>query len=623
MLFLYDVKLQIAAIVVTIYILLNYSLAKRAKSYQHRVFMIALIDAIVYLVFDIVTVYTVNHLEQVPHVLNRICHNIYLTSMTFFLVLVFVYSYIMVKGDAKVIVKSALNWMIPWLLMVIAIWIVPLDYIKGEHSNYSMGPAAYITYISVLFYFFLACNLLVRNRKSIDVPKKRLLFIAYGTQFIVLIIQAAIPDSLITSIAIIMILMAFYMTVESPDVHMIELLKAEKQSADKANRAKSDFLARMSHEIRTPINGIMGLAELIKRETNEKHSLKYAMDIEESTESLLGIINEILDSSKIESGKMQICPTEYKLQNVFNDLHTIIAVKAAEKGIKLVFDIAEDLPDYLEGDDLRIKQVLLNLLTNGVKYTPKGEVKLTVCIKEKKEQSVILHFQVSDTGIGIKEENIPKLFASFERIEESQTRYVQGTGLGMSITTQLLKLMGSELKVQSVYGQGSEFSFELQQNIVLNPVLEEKEEWDTAELKENPIRYQAPNAKVLIVDDNEINLKVFRGLLKQTKIQVFTAISAAEGLIMLKDQDFDMIFLDHMMPEMDGIEMFHKMKQESGSKYDKTPIIMLSANAIVGAKEKYLEIGFSDFLSKPVLPEKLDKLILKYLPEELISYLNS
>ena len=398
-------------------------------------------------------------------------------------------------------------------------------------------------------------------------------------------------------------------------------IEKEKQEAVLSNQAKGKFLANMSHEIRTPINAILGMDSMILRECEDETIKEYAMNIQNAGQTLLYLINDILDFSKIESGKMEIIPVEYEFSSMVHDVVTMIMIKAKDKGLNMDVSVNQNLPFKVVGDEIRIRQILVNLLTNAVKYTKEGGLSLTVD-GTVDEEEVKLYFEVADTGIGIKEEDISKLFERFERIEEKRNRNIEGTGLGMSITVQLLKLMGSELKVESVYGKGSKFSFELTQKIInKEPIgnLEERIKNMSAGYSYNA-SFVAPDARLLVVDDNMINRKVFISLLKETKVKIDEAESGMECLEKVRDNHYDIIFLDHMMPEMDGIETLHNMKKMEKYPCANTPVIALTANAISGAKEMYLKEGFDDFLSKPVQADRLEGIIHTLLPQEMVSY---
>lgn len=395
-----------------------------------------------------------------------------------------------------------------------------------------------------------------------------------------------------------------------------ELEKA-KEEAEKANQAKSDFVAKVSHEIRTPINAIVGMNEMILREIEDEDIREYANDVRDSSMLLLRIVDELLDSSKIESGKMEIVPVPYDMGSLLNDLYNMISVKTKEKGLDLIFDVAPDIPREYCGDDKRIRQILLNILSNAVKYTNQGCVTLKVRC-HRGESDAVFHYSVKDTGIGIRQEDIGKIYDAFQRFDLSKNRDVEGTGLGMNIAQQLLNLMGSELRIESEYGRGSEFSFDLVQKIVNREPLGDFRQRIVQADQRKICRgdYIAPEAKILVVDDNEMNLKVFKNLLKHTQSHVYEATSGKECIKMVKQQSFDLIFLDYWMPGMDGIETFHVIKRQQLC--EGVPVIMLTANAIRGDKEKYIDEGFDDFLSKPIMPAELDRIMLQYLPEKYI-----
>ena len=399
-------------------------------------------------------------------------------------------------------------------------------------------------------------------------------------------------------------------------------METELAIANEANQAKTRFLSNMSHEIRTPINAILGFDEMILRESREKDTISYAKNIQNSGKTLLSLINEILDFSKIEAGKMEIIPVEYEISSMIVDVINMIKFRAEAKKLQFGVDVDEDIPHMLVGDEIRIKQCLINLLTNSVKYTEKGNISLEIKYKKVDNKNIELSFKVSDTGMGIKEEDLEKLFAQFERLEEEKNRTIEGTGLGMNIVKQLLTMMGTYLEVESQYGVGSVFSFKLIQPVVsweaMGSITEAYEETleNTSSYREF---FHAPDAKILVVDDTHTNLLVIQGLLKQTKIQIDLASSGKEALEKASKKKYDIIFLDHRMPHMDGIETKHALDELEDNPNRKTPVISLTANAIAGSREMYIAEGFTDYLTKPVDSVKLENMILKYLPKELVS----
>ena len=398
-------------------------------------------------------------------------------------------------------------------------------------------------------------------------------------------------------------------------------LKAEKEIAWQASRTKSDFLSNMSHEIRTPINAVLGMNEMILRESHEEQILEYAENIRNAGNSLLGLVNDILDFSKIEAGKMEIIPVEYELSSLLNDLVNMIKPRAEKKNLKLIVNADKNLPTMLYGDEIRIKQVVTNILTNAVKYTEHGSVTLTVNFTKIGDNLIKIYFSVKDTGIGIKQEDIKKLYSAFERIEEKRNRTIEGTGLGMNITKKLLNMMGTNLQVESIYGEGSNFWFEIDQKVINAAPIGDFEEAFRNSLKQHKAyheKFTAPDAHILVVDDTAMNLTVVKGLLKQTKIKIDTADSGFECLKLVKQNKYDIIFLDHRMPEMDGIETLRKMQNMKDNLNETTPVISLTANAISGAREEYIRAGFRDYLTKPIDSAKLEELIMQYLPAEKI-----
>nr|WP_051527160.1 ATP-binding protein [[Eubacterium] cellulosolvens] len=402
-----------------------------------------------------------------------------------------------------------------------------------------------------------------------------------------------------------------------------EEVKEAKEVADAANQAKSHFLANMSHEIRTPINAVLGMDEMILRESEDEDILLYAGNIQTAGTTLLGLINDILDFSKIEAGKMEILPVEYDLSSVINDLVSMIQTRVDDKGLFLRLDIDETMPRLLYGDEVRIRQVITNILTNAVKYTEKGSITFHFGYDRIAEdpEDVLLNVSIQDTGIGIKAEDVDKLFSEFERIEEKRNRNIEGTGLGMNITKRLLEMMGSHLEVESIYGEGSTFSFRILQKVVRWEAIGDYAAAYRASIagrKKYREKFTAPDAYVLVVDDTPMNLAVFKSLLKRTGVQIDTAGGGKECLAFTEERKYDMIFLDHMMPEKDGIQTLQELKGRSGNPNLHTTAVCLTANAISGAREQYLEAGFDDYLSKPIDAGKLEEMMIRYLPEEKV-----
>ena len=387
----------------------------------------------------------------------------------------------------------------------------------------------------------------------------------------------------------------------------------------RANEAKSQFLANMSHEIRTPINGILGMDSMLLKECKDEVLREYAKNIRSAGQSLLSIINDILDISKIESGKLEILPIKYELFSILNDCYNLTKAKLQEKPLEFEIRVNENLPSWLYGDEVRIRQIINNFLSNAVKYTKQGKVTFCLDYEQKSDEQIQLVISVADTGIGIREEDLGKLFTSFTRIEEKRNRNIEGTGLGLSLTKNLVDLMGGEVIVESTYGRGSCFTARIPQKIVdATPMGDFSRRYQQylSSSDDDTLSFSAPEAKILVVDDVEMNLKVVKGLLKETQIQIDTAASGRQCLERVKTTRYDVIFLDHMMPEMDGIETLQNMKLLKDNLNREVPVIMLTANAIVGAKEEYIQAGFTDYLTKPIQETELLAMLVKYLPEE-------
>ena len=506
----------------------------------------------------------------------------------------------------KSIKKILYIYLLISLFFIPFVMILPVSFNTIDNVIVPKGVPVVITYAIALLNIIYCLVLSIKYKKNIQKQKLRPIYAFCILIVFNFIIQALIPQAFLVNYLLAVVVMIMYFTIENPDIKMIEQLNIAKDQADKANKAKTDFLSNMSHEIRTPLNAIVGFSNLLKENKNVPEDAQDEIDdIIMASENLLDIVNGILDISKIEANKLEIVDSEYDTKRMLNELVALSKGRLGEKPIEFKTNFDASIPRVLYGDASRVKQICVNILTNAIKYTHDGwiEFKVSSIVKDGICRLII---SVEDTGIGIKQENIGKLFNRFERLDMKDNATIEGTGLGLAITKKLLDLMGGKIVVQSVFGKGSKFTISIDQKIVKNPTIK----LDEIESHEEE-KISVSDKLVLLVDDNKINLKVAEKLLSTYGVNSESVLSGFEAIEKVQSgTKYDLILLDDMMPKMSGVETLQKLKEIPGFNI-KT--VALTANALTGMKEKYLSDGFDDYLAKPINKEELNRIINEYL----------
>ena len=523
----------------------------------------------------------------------------------FFLLYIFVISfrekseYLLQKKFTKTII------ILTSLFICLIILIMPIQITYEDNVAYSSGLSVNMVYGLCFIMVGIMLYCLLRNLKKISTKEYIPLLTFMVLSTFCMIIQKTYPEITLMLMCHSIVTSLMYFTIENPDVKMVKELEVAKNEAEKANHAKSEFLSSMSHELRTPLNAIVCFSELLEsKEGLDSESKDFAKDIVSASHNLLDLVNGVLDISKIEAGKMELINKEYNSQELFNSLSTMVIPRIGDKPIDFKTVIASDIPPVLKGDTGKLKQIILNLLTNAVKYTDKGFIKYRIeCINDFKNNKTKLIITITDTGRGIKKEDIDRLFKKFERLEEDRNTSIEGTGLGLAITEGLAELMGGKITVISDYGKGSTFKFVVIQDIV-NVEIKEKSS-NTISFDYNTFE----GKKALIVDDSKLNLKVAENVLKNFLVTTESVTSGLECLSCVNSKKYDIIFMDIMMPNMNGVEVLRKLRENGVN----TPVIALTADAIEGQEEKYMSEGFDGYISKPINKEKLNYVLNKYL----------
>lgn len=588
-------------------ILLNiiYFSKRRIKNVENKLYQFLVISNLFALLFEYAcTFMSINYIPFFSDLVLKI----YLLLLLVWIGIFSIYMIYITKKDHAI---SKFFWITALVIFTIPILILPITFSKGVYGPIISGASVNLVYLASFIFISIWVIISIFN-KSFNFNKKiipLMIYIILG--IITSIVQNYVPGVLLITPSETLVTFLMYFTIENPDVKLIEELNIAKETAVRANNAKTEFLSNMSHEIRTPLNAIVGFSEALQEEEGIPESAKEDVkDIMMASQSLLEIVNGILDISKIEADKLEIVNTTYEPVKIFNELVVLTKGRLGnEKPIELRVKFSKDLPGSLYGDYARVKQIVLNLLTNAVKYTEKGYIDFVVESVILKNSICRLIISVEDTGIGIKRDKIDKLFQKFERADEERNITIEGTGLGLAITKKLVELMHGEMVVQSIYGKGSKFTVCIDQKIVdITPkkVVIPKEEV--------PVKRNYKGKRILVVDDNKLNLKVAERLLKDYGVFIDEVSSGMDAIKRVEmGVPYNLILMDDMMPEMSGSETLLRLKEKEDFKI-KT--VALTANAIAGMKEKYLSIGFDDYLSKPIQRNELERVLDKYLREE-------
>ncbi len=606
--------LTVSALIYTIMTLILFLKKDKINKIENRIFTAILITSITSMCTELLIVFT----NQIP-IISTIIQKLFLVCIISWLCVFVIYTFIITmfdKENKEEKVKSYKTYITLYIIVncivSIILFLLPIEFNSINGSKYTSGPSVDTLFLVVGLDILIMVILVLTHLKYINKKGYLPIITLIILLILVAIIQNSYPEMLLSNAVFGFIVFLMYHTIENPDLKMLRETLLAKNQAEKANRAKNDFLSSMSHEIRTPLNAIVGLAEDITSYKDQvpKEVVEDSIDIQNASGTLLEIVGNILDINKIEAEKIEIIKSPYNLKKEIKKLAKVTTTRIGEKPIKFTLNIAEDVPDELIGDRTHIKQIVNNLLSNAIKYTEEGEINLTIkCINEKDICNLIL--SVEDTGRGIKKGDIEKLFTKFERLDIEKNSTTEGTGLGLAITKSLVEMMGGKINVQSQFGKGSIFIVQITQKISKLISQEEIELIDIDKKIEDVSNYK--NKKILIVDDNKLNIKVATKALQELDVKIEEAASGEECLNKVKEGNkYDLILMDIMMPNMSGEIALQKLKELK--EFD-TPVIALTADALSGAKEKYLKEGFIDYIAKPFskneIKEKLDILFKK------------
>ena len=604
------VKMELACLIICIFLALRYHAAMHINNTQHKTFTISMHMVNLNLLLNILSVMLVRNLDTVPVVITDTVCRLYTISLLATLYVLYLHvKFVVNKKRSERDTIGIVNQIIFAGVILIGFF-MPIRYEQTELSYFPDGPLDIYGHACSMLLVFFTFSLIVMRWKELDIRIKGTITIAYIAVLFSLVVQRILDRSGVAALGITIAIIAFNITIENPDLLLLRQMElekrraeAERQRAEAANASKSKFVAVVSHEIRTPMNVVLGMAEmLIEKETDET-KLRYLQNIKSSADSLVVIVNDILDRSKIEAGKMEIITKPYDIRDMLENVRMIVENRIHSKPLEILEDYDSRLPKILVGDCVRIRQILINLMNNAAKFTEKGHIKLTIEILSEEDDCYMLRFTVSDTGMGIKPEDMKKLFGAFSQVDQKKNHGKEGTGLGLTISSDLVRLMGGKLQVSSEYGKGTEFFFTIRQGKADSL---SEEETETAALE------RLKGKRVLLVDDTELNLEIEKEILEMFGMSVETASSGTQALYILEHKRFDIIFTDYYMPEMNGTEFTAQLRKKSDKYFDAVPVIAITGDTSEETKQEFINSGITDYIEKPVEISKLKEIAMKY-----------
>lgn len=604
------IKLQFSCFLIMVFITVMYFSSKRASSKLHGSFSSILIAMPIYLVLDSITVFTVNFIPY--SIVNDIAHRFFLASIS---VIAFMFNrhvghLVVTTEEERQLVGNKLRKILCIVVLIVSViysFSAPASYVIDEnlHSNYSRTVFAAGAFASVGFSIIIIGYMLASHWNTLSSKKKLAISMVLGFEIFGAYMQMFYTDFLLSSMNLTLMTLAFYLTLDNPDIALLELVEEEKNKIADISESKSAFLSIVSHEIRTPMNAIVGMTDLLlkdKDSLNEKQE-KYLKNIKNSGESLVMIVNDILDQSKIEAGKMEIVEDVYNIREVLKDILLIIENRVGNKPIEVGCIIDDRIPEKLVGDSLRIRQILVNLMNNSVKYTEKGFIRVSLMVREEKQDGYVIKFSVRDSGQGIRPEDLAKIGEAYTQMDTKKNHSKEGTGLGLTISRDFIAMMGGQLLVNSEYGNGTDFFFTISQKKVTDELLNN-------EIQPLADDYTDPDISVMVVDDNSTNLMILEELLKQFRFKLDCAKSGQKAIELMKTKKYDIVFMDYIMPEMDGVDTTREIRRLG---YTEVPIIALTGDTSTETKNKFEKAGVSDFTTKPVGMAQLKYMIAKWI----------